>query len=58
MSKEHIMYLDIVTGGWYGLTYHDLEEMSEVELRLLQEELEQVMAEQEAEAAAYSDHDY
>lgn len=57
MNKEHIVYLDVLT-GWYGLTYHDLEGMSEVELRLLQEELEQVLVEQEAEAAAYSDHDY
>lgn len=58
MNKEYILYLDIVTEGWYGLTYHDLEGMSEIELRLLQEELEQVLVEQEAEAAAYSDHDY
>lgn len=56
--KENILYLDILTGGWYGLSHRDLDKMSENELKSLHEELKQVLIEQEAEAAAYNDHDY
>lgn len=56
--KENILYLDILTGGWYGLSYCDLDKMSEAKLKSLHEELEQVLVEQEAEAAVYGDHDY
>ena len=57
-EKQYIIRLDMMLGGYYGLGLEDLNNQSDVELKMLREELEIVLVEEQSMAAAYSDHDY
>lgn len=56
VDKKYIMGLIHLTDEYVGLTEQDLQEMSEGELQLFQEELEQFYNDQQALDAAYGDH--
>ena len=56
VDKKYIMGLIYLTDDYVGLTEQDLQEMSEGELQLFQEELEQFYLDQQALDAAYGDH--
>lgn len=57
-EKQYIIGLDMMLGGYYGLRLEGLVILSDTELEMLKEELELALVEEQAMAAAYSDHDY